>query len=242
MVGGGNHVAHDSLQRVIQVDATRRSSLEQQHHSLFAIAADTGDIEHVMDAIERRHQLAALNQLSGFRHHLQQAGTCRAHTNHGVAQAILDVRAERRAAAVGGVGTHLHLPDVLVDATLGHATDQGGDGAEEDLIERKQVVAAAIIQLVFDKAVSVVVGDESLLHIETLAAGTGQAKGVPVILDFPGGAGHQHGQTVDDIATGITAQSAEKSPLAMITAAGGFPGSTDQVAAFDLFDLAEGRV
>ncbi|MNY24499.1 hypothetical protein D3C86_1582180 [compost metagenome] len=87
-----------------------------------------------------------------------------------------------------------------------------------------------------------VIRHERMLDHQALAAGTGQAEGVPIVFNDPCGAGHQHRHAIDHLTAGITPQAAEKRPFAVIATAGSFPRAADVEATLDLFDLAEWRV
>ncbi|MNE51717.1 hypothetical protein D3C80_1463560 [compost metagenome] len=192
MVGGRDDVTQDSLQGVVQIDAAGGGGLEQEHHRLLAITADTSDVEHVVDALERRHQFTPLDVLAALGEHLQQPRTGRSHADHGVAQPVLDVRAQCRTATVSGVGAHAHLANVFIDSALRHAHDQRRNGTEENLVERIQVVRRTFAVGVLNQAVGPMMRHEGVPDHQALAAGAGQAEGVPVIFDDPRRTGHQH--------------------------------------------------
>src|SRR5690606_5866313 len=160
VVGGGDHIAQDALQRIAQIDAPGRGCLEQQHHGLLTVPPYPCDIQHVVHPVAGRHQLTTLNDLGGFGHHLQQPCTGRTYPYHRVTETVLDVGAERGIAAIQGAGTYLHLTDVLVDAALRHAHDHRRYRAEEDLVEGIQVMGAALALVILDQAVHPVVGNK----------------------------------------------------------------------------------
>ncbi len=74
VVGRGDDVAQDSLEWVIEVNAAGRRGLEQQT-SRPSQSTDTRDVEHVVHAIEGRHQFAPFDVFAAFGQHLQESRT-----------------------------------------------------------------------------------------------------------------------------------------------------------------------